>query len=717
MQHCWRIFLGSTRISAGPRAGIDSFRDGSNALRALSGQPGVIEKRQAWSPPAIEKMDAESKREATTITEIDSLAPREICRVYYQDEAVIALLAQRNPSWKTLPLPRKFSKEKTYPGVIIGDSPAIFSPELRDAIEKNLVRLIYVLPVGQTLPPEASGIPIFGSLVQPLEAMALKSLVNAAFENLLLAREQASLEQELQRTRSEIDQLNQIGIALSTQRHGESLLNLILQKSREITNSDAGSLYLVEESDRGEKCLRFKITQNDSLRVPFNEVTLPIDASSIAGYVALTGEELHLENVYQMPSSLPFRFNSKFDQESGYRTKSMLVMPMKNPQGGIIGVVQLINCKRDARQRIDGKTVNQVVIPFPLGRRALLRSLASQAAVAIENNRLYESIETLFEGFVRASVTAIEARDPTTSGHSFRVADLTVGLAQAVDRDESPAFREIRFSRAEMKEIRYASLLHDFGKVGVREEVLVKAKKLYPLQLDLVKQRFAYVRKAVQQAYGERKLAHLLEKGREQFLSRQPEFQRELEQKLRELDEFLEFVITCNEPTVLPEGDFQRLTELAAREFLDTEGQPRPLLAAQELNLLSITKGTLDENERRQIESHVIHTINFLSQIPWTQEIKNIPAIAAAHHEKLTGTGYPNNLTAAEIPFQSKIMAIADIYDALSASDRPYKDAVPADRALDILAEETKQGFVDIELFRLFREAEIFKLTVNWKRP
>jgi len=264
-----------------------------------------------------------------------------------------------------------------------------------------------------------------------------------------------------------------------------------------------------------------------------------------------------------------------------------------------------------------------------------------------------------------------------------------------------------------MKEIRYASLLHDFGKVGVREEVLVKAKKLYPMQLDLIRQRFAYVRKTLEQEHSERKFVYLLEKGRDEFLARQSEFHRDLEQKLRELDEFSEFVIKCNEPTVLPDGNFQHLTEFGAREFPDTNGKRQPLLAPEEVNLLSIAKGTLDESERRQIESHVLHTVNFLSQIPWTQEIKNIPTIAAAHHEKLNGEGYPYNLTAGEIPFQSKIMAIADIYDALSAADRPYKPALPTDRALDILAEETKQGFLDADLFRLFRDAGIYKLTRN----
>jgi HD-GYP domain-containing protein (c-di-GMP phosphodiesterase class II) len=588
---------------------------------------------------------------------------------------------------------------------------------LRDAIAQNRARLIYILRGEEGLPAEASGAPIFSFLTPPLQAAVVASTVKAAFDNLDLLRRQASLELDLLRARSEIDELNQIGIALSTQRDTESLLGLILQKSREITTSDAGSLYLVEESEQGDRRLRFKLTQNESLKLPFTEFTMPINASSIAGYVALTGESLHLEDVYQIPPALPFRFNSKFDQESGYRTKSMLVVPMKNPQGEIIGVVQLINCKRAWSLKVQRDTADAVVIPYPDTRRALVSSLASQAAVAIENARLYESIETLFEGFVKASVVAIEARDPTTSGHSFRVADLTVGLAEAVDRDDSPAFRDLNFTRTEMKEIRYASLLHDFGKVGVREEVLVKAKKLYPLQYDLVRQRFDFVRKAVQQEHTARKLAYLLEKGREEFLAAQEQLDRDLAERLREMDDFLEFVLRCNEPTVLPEGNFQRLVELAGIQFLDWTGEPRPLLTGDEMRLLSIPKGSLDDGERKQIESHVIHSFNFLSQIPWTKDIRNIPAIARAHHEKLNGAGYPNKLTAAEIPFQSKMMTISDIYDALSASDRPYKKAVPTERALDILKMEANQHLIDAELFRLFTQAEIYRLTANWKHP
>ena len=628
--------------------------------------------------------------------------------VYCQAPEVARLLEGDGLFWQIAPLAEDFAREINGPTVIVGSDPGIFSSPVRVAIGLDQARLIYISEEVAMLPPRANDVPIFGILPRTVGAETLRSMVVAAFDNLSRSRRQAKLEQDLRRAKGEIDQLNEIGIALSTQRDRESLLNLILQKSCDITDSDAGSLYLVEENDQGTKQLRFKTTQNNSMRLYLGESLLPLDRASLAGYVASTGDEVHLPDVYQIPSSYPFTFNRKFDEESGYRSKSMLVVPMKDPRGEILGVIQLINCKRDpGAGRRPATEAN--VVPFPEECRALLRSLASQAAVALENTRLYQSIETLFEGFVRASVSAIEARDPTTSGHSFRVADLTVALAEVVDRAASHRFRDIRFSHAEMKEIRYASLLHDFGKVGVREEVLVKAKKLYPMQLDIVKERFAYARKSLEHEQSERKLAYLLEKGREAFLQRSAGFERELEEQVHELDEFLKFIVKCNEPTILREDNFARLGEFAAHQFVDSAGRRRPLLSAQELRLLSISRGNLDDQERSQIESHVSYTLNFLRQIPWTKEIKNIPAIASAHHEKLDGTGYPNNLFAPEIPIQAKMMTISDIYDALSATDRPYKKAVPAELALDILFDEAKRGLVDAELLNLFQE--VFRLT------
>jgi len=344
-------------------------------------------------------------------------------------------------------------------------------------------------------------------------------------------------------------------------------------------------------------------------------------------------------------------------------------------------------------------------------RQAL--SLASQAAVAYENSKLYEDIETLFEGFVKAAVTAIEQRDPTTSGHSFRVSTLTTGLAEVVDKAQGGSYGGTNFTREQMKEIRYAALLHDFGKVGVREEVLVKAKKLYPMQLSLVQQRFDYIKKELQAQVSQKKLQSLLEKSREVALAEIGLIEQEYKRQLEEVDDYLQFVLQVNEPTVMPEGKFDRLIDIARKSFLDPRGIERPFLTPDEVRLLSIPKGSLDPDERTQIESHVIHTFNFLSQIPWTKEIRNIPGIARAHHEKLNGTGYPYKMTGEQIPLQAKMMTISDIFDALSATDRPYKRAVPVDRALQILEYSVKDTEIDAELFKLFVEAKIYQLTVK----
>ena len=634
-------------------------------------------------------------------------------QVYAQREAWAATLDAIDERWRVQALPEHYPGEAGGLAVLFADRPEILGESWTAAIRDDRVRLLHVLDAGGDAAPPTDGVPIFAAVQIDAPPAVLRSQIHAAYDNLLLLCRQRELDKLVQRTQSEIDRLNEIGVALSSQHDRESLLDLILQKSREISQSDAGSLYLVEDDGNGVRRLRFKLTQNDSIREPFPDTHLPIDNTSIAGHVALTGTELALDDVYRIPAMLPFRFNSKFDEESGYRSKSMLAMPMKNPQGEITGVVQLINCKRDAALRVDRHSVDSVVVPYPEQCRPMLRSLASQAAVAIENIRLYESIETLFEGFVRASVTAIESRDPTTSGHSFRVADLTLGLAQAVDRADAMPFRDIRFSRAEMKELRYASLLHDFGKVGVREQVLVKAKKLYPGQLELIQQRFAYARKALEHAQSERQLAYLLDQGRDEFLRRQAGFASELEAQLRELDELLAFIVRCNEPTLLHEENFARLAEAAARQIADGDARPSPLLLPQEARLLAISRGSLDDLERLQIQSHVEHTRNFLRQIPWTKEIKNVAEIAAAHHEKLNGTGYPRNLAAQDIPMQSKMMTIADIFDALSAGDRPYKSAVPWDHALEILYDEAKLGLVDIALLELFRGAEIFRLVAK----
>ncbi|HWP77765.1 MAG TPA: HD domain-containing phosphohydrolase [Methylomirabilota bacterium] len=517
------------------------------------------------------------------------------------------------------------------------------------------------------------------------------------------ACDHARARREADTTRREMEQLNQIGVSLSAERDTDALLTLILSKAREITRSDAGSVYLVEESPDGPARLRFKLAQNDSVLVPFTEFTLPIDAASVAGHVALTSSILQLDDAYVLPPGSPFKINREFDERVGYRTRSMLVVPMVTPQDTVIGVLQLINCKRDASAMLGtAAAVEAAVVPYPEHFRGLAASLASQAAVALENSRLYQSIQTLFEGFVQASVTAIESRDPTTSGHSFRVADFTVALAAAVDRAAHGPFRDVRFSVDEMKEIRYASLLHDFGKVGVREDVLVKAKKLPPGQLELIRQRGEIIRRGLELRHARRKTEWLLQHGRDAFADRCAEWDAELAAVLADLDVHLKAVAAANEPTVMPDDVSAGIRDLAGRAFLDHLGDPLTLITPEEARVLSIPRGSLTPDEYRQIQSHVVHTYQFLRQIPWTKELRRIPEIARSHHEKLNGSGYPAGWRAPEIPVQTRMMTISDIFDALTSRDRPYKPAVPVERALDILGQERQAGALDGELLSLF---------------
>jgi HD-GYP domain-containing protein (c-di-GMP phosphodiesterase class II) len=386
---------------------------------------------------------------------------------------------------------------------------------------------------------------------------------------------------------------------------------------------------------------------------------------------------------------------------------------MSNQKGEIVGVVQLLNAKRTTDAKLTSvKVVAAQVVPFAARQQDMVISLASQAAVALENSRLYQSIQKLFEGFVKASVTAIEARDPTTSGHSFRVANLTVALAEAVDRAADGPYRDVKFTRDQMKEIRYASLLHDFGKVGVREEVLVKAKKLYPLQIDLIERRFAFAKRTAEVEKLRRQLQLLVENGKDVFARESTSLEAEFAAEMARLDEEFKIVAQANEPTLLPDSAFERLQEIARRAVPEMDGSPLTMLREDEIRLLSIRQGSLDDRERRQIESHVVHTYNFLKQIPWTTEISNIPEIARGHHEKLNGQGYPYKLSAPEVPLQTRMMTISDIFDALAAVDRPYKNAVATDRALQILGLSVKDGELDPKLFQLFVDVKVYD---KWK--
>jgi len=592
---------------------------------------------------------------------------------------------------------------------------------------------VLALSISQFKDPRHDGA-VYAYLPPDVPETLLERMVDNALDHIHLVHTRHEVNQRLAGASREIHELNQIGMALSAEHDPRKLLELILTKSREFTSSDAGSVYLVENIEGGQgrsllfapghngsssledsprERLRFKLAQNDSVAIPFREATVEIDEHSIAGYVALTGEIVNIEDAYHLPRGVPYSINRKFDEDSGYRTRSILAVPIRNQKEKIIAVLQLINAKRDRSIKLDSaQAVEEQVVPFSARQQEIVLSLAGQAAVALENSQLYDSIQRLFEGFVRAAVTAIETRDPATSGHSFRVANLTVALAEAVDRTDNGIYRGVRFSRDQMREIRYASLLHDFGKVGVREEVLVKAKKLYPAQLEMIKQRFLLVRRSAENEALKSRVKYLLEKSREEYLAAQQKFDSALAEQLQQIDEYLEAVIWANEPTVLPEGNFDQLMHIANLHYEDLDGGKHPVLTPDEVQMLSIRQGSLDEEERLQIESHVLHTVSFLQQIPWTNELRNVPEIARGHHEKLNGSGYPYKLSAPEIPLQTRMMTISDIFDALAAADRPYKKAVSIERALEILELSVKDGELDSSLFEIFLSARIFD---RWK--
>jgi HD-GYP domain-containing protein (c-di-GMP phosphodiesterase class II) len=481
----------------------------------------------------------------------------------------------------------------------------------------------------------------------------------------------------LQRRAEKLNHLLEVAHALITERTLDPLLDQIVSAATRVAGAERCSLFLVSR-DRRE--LWSKVAQGTG-----EVIRLPMGAG-IAGQVAQTGRALNIPDAYA-----DARFNREVDATTGFLTRSILCVPMCARGRQVVGVLQALN-------HIGG--------PFDEDSEAMLLALGAVAAGAIENASLYEEREQLFEGFVTASVGAIESRDPTTSGHSERVATLSVLCLGVLPRAHAD-FAALRVGPKEMRELRYAALLHDFGKVGVREPVLVKASKLYPEQLELVRARFREARLVAEADMLRARVALLEDEGPDRH-ARFAAIEAAWRARDAALVEMLGFVEAANRPTVLPSGGFERLAAVAAERYrASIDAEPRTLLTPSELESLRIPRGSLNDAERLEIESHVTHTIRFLSQIPWTHELARVPQIAGAHHEKLDGTGYPARSPSDAIPIEARVMTIADIYDALTASDRPYKAAVPHEKAIDILWDEAKRGKLDQRVLEAFVEARL----------
>ncbi|HEY7496481.1 MAG TPA: HD domain-containing phosphohydrolase [Candidatus Tectomicrobia bacterium] len=578
--------------------------------------------------------------------------------------------------------------------------------------------LLVSLPNGvvQALPPGWVGVwaraeePPPGSWISlpPIALDAPGALRRALWTAESWRRERLGFAESTGERATALKTLNEIGIALSAERDPARLLDLILSRARHLVAADAGSLYLIEKDAQGNVYLRFALAQNDSVIAPWKTSLLPLTQNSVAGAVAQGNTVVVIDDVYELPADGPIHHDHSFDMRFGYRTRSVVGIPLSTRDGEVLGVLQLINRKALAGVPLSVPKTATEVVPFSSADVELLRSLASQAAVSLENRRLYEDIRRLFEGFVQAAVTAIEQRDPTTSGHSFRVADGTLALARRVERLTHGPWARVRFSVEELRELRYAALLHDFGKVGVREKVLTKAHKLYEEQLAELRHRFLFAHTSHRAKRFETWIQAALQNP-ERMRQRLPLLYDELQQELAVFDAMLHTVLTANQPNIVAAGDFSTLEAIRHWEFLDPDGERQSLLTAEELHALSLRRGSLTPEERHEIESHVSHSYRFLHTIPWTKDLARVPELAYAHHEKLDGSGYPRGLTGEAIPLGVRMMTIADIFDALTASDRPYKKAVPLEHALDILVTEAREGKLDATLVQLWIEARAWE--------
>ncbi len=477
---------------------------------------------------------------------------------------------------------------------------------------------------------------------------------------------------------------------------------------RQLTNADGASLWRKTVGEDGSPQLFLASSQNTSIDNTYQAFTVPVDDKTVVGYTVTVGWSQIYDDAYTPPPGKP-QGGKGFDAQFGYRTKSMLTVPMRNYKNDVVGAVQLINAKRNFDTKLTIANVPSEVVSFRPEDLEMIESIASQAAVALDNKSLLDSIQALFDGFVQASVTAIEQRDPSTAGHSGRVEALTTSLARAVTDMGTGKYRDVYLTEDQLKELRYACLLHDFGKVGVREHILIKAKKLMPGQLEVIQARFEFVERSVQVKYANEKLEAM--RGGAAGEAALAEIDRRLEEELARLRAWIQGIVAANEPTVMPEDKATMLEALAQETYHDMAGHAHPMLDPQEFRFLSIRKGTLDPQERLEMEAHVTHSFHFLTKIPWTSVMRGIPEIAYGHHEKLDGSGYPRGLTGDQIPLQAKMMTISDIYDALTAQDRPYKRAVPRDVALDILHAEAADGKLDNDLLDVFVNKRIYQVT------
>ena len=496
-----------------------------------------------------------------------------------------------------------------------------------------------------------------------------------------------------------ITQLNKIGMALSSEHDLDTLLELILTELKTLTNADAGTLYL---KSADEQALEFNVVQTDSLGIHMGGTHEPIEwkplqlysedgsenREMVAVLCALEGKVVVIDDVHST-KAWDFTGTRMFDASTGYRSKSMLVIPMRNHEEEIIGVCQLIN-------RID--PLSGAVVSFTPADREIALSLASQAAVALTNTQLINDLTVLLRSFIQSIATAIDEKSPHTGGHIRKVAKITELMSEAINASDEGVFKDVQYGAQELEELQIAALMHDIGKITTPEHVINKTTKLETIfdRIEIVKMRFELLKK-------ERELAFYKAKA-----DRDGEGHEELEEVFRKeletLDEEMAFLESINiGGEAMQQEHIDRVHMIAKREW-SAAGKKAPLLSEDELNNITIAKGTLNDTERHIINDHARISLEMLQQLPFPKKLRRIPEIAGSHHERLDGKGYPMGLSAEELSLEARILAFADIFEALTASDRPYKEAMRMSLVKTIMESMAEQNALDKDIVRFFYE-------------
>lgn len=497
-----------------------------------------------------------------------------------------------------------------------------------------------------------------------------------------------------QEVAQQLSNLISIAIALSSEKDLEKLLDMILSEARRITQADAGTLYMIEDNKLAAKIIH-NDTMNTFLGGKRERITLPpvpIDDVYVSGYVANHGESINIADVY-LDESFDFSGPKKYDKMTGYTTRSMLVIPLKNHKSVVIGVLQLLNA-------IDKNT--KKVIPFPKESQLIIESLASLAATAITNSQLIQEIESLLDSFIQVMVAAIESRTPYNATHTQKIASLARSLAEAINEDTEGYYKNIYFDEKDLKVVSTAAWLHDIGKMAVPLSIMNKSTRL-DKKLPLVIQRIDYAMELEINRYFETSLRSENPLSVDMIL-------KEKENIVKTYKDYRDTIIKADNPsTFIDEELKQKILQIADITYTGNDGIKHPLLQEDEVEQLCVSRGTLTEKERRVMEEHVLFTQRMLSKMNFGIDLKRVPEIACMHHEQLDGKGYPNGLKEEQIPLEARILAIVDIFDALTAVDRPYKKAIPLDKSLSILQSMAKENKIDQHLLDLFIEKRVWE--------